>query len=632
MKIWLTLILTIVLFVGNCYGQFQTNNDAAALGGDTYMLTPDDFNKAGSLWYKLQHDLTLPFNVQGRLYFGSNDGGADGIAFVMQNNCLNAGTAGGGIGYAGMPGKSIAVEFDTYENTTPATGSFNNNDPAYDHVAVEKMGNVNHANVDSNLFGPIQAHPTKTNIEDNVWYDFQISYNPITHDLRVFFDNTLRFTYNYDILTNIFNGDPYIYWGFTSSTGGSKNYQAVYINKNLSTYTLTDAIICGGQTVSVTLPPLSRFYGKNIALSKTAVSAPGFISNASEAIDGNVNSRWESQQGIDPQWMYVDLGASYDLDSVIFHWEAAYAAQFELQVSTNATAWSTVYTETNTTRLSSYPATNLKDTVVATAANIRYVRMLGTARATGYGYSLWEFQIYAKPKYIWSPDDGSIDDIYSETPTFTPTATTTYTVLAPDPCSGAVAYNMTITVDCALPVELMSFEVIKIGNKGHVTWTTSLEENTSHFTVMRSLDGINFIPIGKTGAANQSHSLRSYYFDDLELPTNGSVYYQLTTTDLDGSSSNSMIRVLNIKEESAYISNTVFDEETSLVLLSETKSLQLTVVDALGRILSEEYHTNVTTSPIPFGKSLPPTAGFYVVIVQTETFNKTFTVVKRKVR
>jgi len=381
--------------------------------------------------------------------------------------------------------------------------------------------------------------------------------------------------------------------------------------------------------VSVSLPPLSRFSGRNVALGK-ATAASSMLSNPLEAVDGNFSSRWESIQGHDPEWMYVDLGSPHDIDSIKLHWETAYGSLFHIDVSNDASAWTTIYTETDPNRLSAFAQPNLIDTIIISAPNVRYVRMFGTARATPYGYSLYEFQIFGKPKYVWSPNDGSISpDIYSANPTFTPTATTTYSLVYPDFCTGAVVYNMTITVDCALPVELTSFDVIKVGNKGHLTWTTSLELNVSHFNIMRSLDGINFVPIGRVDAIGNSHTLRNYYFDDTNLPSSGTVYYQLVTTDIDGSSKNSPIKLLNLKDDLIYISNPVFDEETSLILADETKSLQLTVVDAVGRVLLEEHHTNVT-SPVYFGKSLPPTAGFYVVIVQTETLNKTFKVIKRK--
>src|SRR5690606_13835499 len=111
--------------------------------------------------------------------------------------------------------------------------------------------------------------------------------------------------------------------------------------------------------------------------------------------------------------------------------------------------WTDIYHEVN--------SDGGTDKIVVSASNIRYIRMYGVQRATAYGYSLYEFEVYGTAKYRWSPDDGTIDDIYSLTPVFTPSVTTTYTVYIPDPCQGTVSYDFTITVDCPAPVTLTEF-------------------------------------------------------------------------------------------------------------------------------------------------------------------------------
>ena len=189
---------------------------------------------------------------------------------------------------------------------------------------------------------------------------------------------------------------------------------------------------------------------------------------------------------------------------------------------------------------------------------------------------------------------------------------------------------MTITVDCTAPVELVAFDAHKIGNMGHLSWTTSLELNVNYFNVMKSYDGITFFSIGKVKAAGNSNSSQSYAFDDYNLPSNGTVYYQLITVDLDATSANSEIKQLTSETDSdVSISSPVFDTETSLIVPLNTKWVKLTVVDVLGRVLFEERYTN-TSSPIVFGQSLPPTSGFYVAIVQTDSVYKTIKIVKRK--
>jgi hypothetical protein len=127
----------------------------------------------------------------------------------------------------------------------------------------------------------------------------------------------------------------------------------------------------------------------------TASSVEGAGFPASAAVDGNAGTRWSSAFS-DPQWLQVDLGATDTVSQVVLQWEAAYASAFQLQVSPDATTWTTIYSTT----------TGTGGTQTLTVAGTgRFVRMLGTARATGYGYSLWEFQVYGSSSggSTWTP-------------------------------------------------------------------------------------------------------------------------------------------------------------------------------------------------------------------------------------
>ena len=124
----------------------------------------------------------------------------------------------------------------------------------------------------------------------------------------------------------------------------------------------------------------------NLALFKTAVcsSTESAAYPAANAFDGDMTTRWSSAFS-DPQYIYVDLGASYNLCEVVLYWEAAYATGFHIDLSNDASTWTTVATITGNTS-----TTN----TISISGTARYVRMYGTARATGYGYSLYEFQVY----------------------------------------------------------------------------------------------------------------------------------------------------------------------------------------------------------------------------------------------
>jgi hypothetical protein len=116
----------------------------------------------------------------------------------------------------------------------------------------------------------------------------------------------------------------------------------------------------------------------------TASSVENGGTPASAAVDGNTGTRWSSAAS-DPQWLKVDLGSSATISQVVLNWETAYGTAFQIQVSGDDATWTTVYS--TTTGTGGTQTLNVSGTG-------RYVRMYGTARATGYGYSLWEFQVY----------------------------------------------------------------------------------------------------------------------------------------------------------------------------------------------------------------------------------------------
>ena len=125
----------------------------------------------------------------------------------------------------------------------------------------------------------------------------------------------------------------------------------------------------------------------NIALNKTATSSGNENAGTGPnlAVDGNTGTRWSSAFS-DPQWIQVDLGATYNICQVVLNWEAAYGKAFQLQVSTDATNWTSIFSTTT--------GTGGVQTLNVTGTG-RYLRMYGTQRATQYGYSLWEFSVFA---------------------------------------------------------------------------------------------------------------------------------------------------------------------------------------------------------------------------------------------
>ena len=121
---------------------------------------------------------------------------------------------------------------------------------------------------------------------------------------------------------------------------------------------------------------------------------------ASNAIDGVLSTRWESMQGIDPEWIYVDFGSPVYVNEVQILWEDACAKDYQIQVSNDAGAWMTLKAITGNNvsagGVATGAPTDWTKAVIATGLSrvARYVRMFGTARCNPYGYSLWEMRFF----------------------------------------------------------------------------------------------------------------------------------------------------------------------------------------------------------------------------------------------
>jgi len=105
---------------------------------------------------------------------------------------------------------------------------------------------------------------------------------------------------------------------------------------------------------------------------------------ASNAVDGNPETRWSSAFK-SPQWITIDLGATVAITRVRLNWEAAFARNYTIEVSDDGAAWSTVK---SVTKDAGGPDEH------EVSAHGRYLRVTGTKRATGYGYSLYELEVY----------------------------------------------------------------------------------------------------------------------------------------------------------------------------------------------------------------------------------------------
>ncbi len=132
-------------------------------------------------------------------------------------------------------------------------------------------------------------------------------------------------------------------------------------------------------------------YGETLPLEKTpivSVKASSYEKDEfspTKTIDGNLKSRWASEFS-DPQWLMVDLGEKKTIEEVVLHWEAAYAEIYQIQASLDGETWYVIR--------SIVGAKGGREKISFKPISVRYLRMYGLKRGTGWGYSLYEFEIF----------------------------------------------------------------------------------------------------------------------------------------------------------------------------------------------------------------------------------------------
>ena len=250
------------------HGQWNPIGTAQPTGADCIQLTAATGNQVGAAWHDCTLNVSQPFDIQFEVNLGSDNGGADGMCFVLHQSGTAGGTygvSGGSLGYAGGPfNPSLCVEIDTWQNGDVG-------DPSEDHIGIQSNGQNTH-----NLAAPVQAHPSFTNIETGQWYDFRVVWDPSTTVLEVYFAGSLRHSLNVNLVGGIFGGNPFVNWGFVASTGGATNVQS---------FCMTDA------GYSASGPGLNLLVDESLSL-----CGEGEVELVAEANPGS-NVSWEGQVG-----------------------------------------------------------------------------------------------------------------------------------------------------------------------------------------------------------------------------------------------------------------------------------------------------------------------------------------------
>ncbi len=191
----------------------------AVINNGELQVTADLNTQSGAIWFNEKVSTSGELHAYFEANITSQGAGADGVAFVMQNESASTiGASGGGIGYNGLA-RSIAIEFDTYTNS---------GDPDDNHIGLVTGGN---ATSHTATYTPAW---TLENSRTHVWVDV------VNGVIEVYAAQTNVkpaspvMTETVDV-AGILGDDFWV--GLTGSTGGSKSRHA------FPTVTMADSAI-----------------------------------------------------------------------------------------------------------------------------------------------------------------------------------------------------------------------------------------------------------------------------------------------------------------------------------------------------------------------------------------------------
>jgi len=180
-----------------------------------------------------------------------------------------------------------------------------------------------------------------------------------------------------------------------------------------------------------------------------------------------------------------------------------------------------------------------------------------------------------------------------------------------------------------LSVKLKTFDGWRGSDFNLLTWVTSSEINHQYFEIERSVDGIDFIPLGKVNGAGTSKIENRYSFkDDKPIQT---AYYRLKQVDLNSNITYS--RIIRIIRPAESMLNAIFQNPVHGILKADLKTTeagpaQIHIVDISGKTMFTEFiklQKGFNQYQANLNRLSP---GTYYLVITRDNIRKTFPLIK----
>jgi hypothetical protein len=181
-----------------------------------------------------------------------------------------------------------------------------------------------------------------------------------------------------------------------------------------------------------------------------------------------------------------------------------------------------------------------------------------------------------------------------------------------------------------LPLTLLNFSAEKQNTNAILKWSVAQQINVSYYEVQRSINAVDFLPLAKVNAVNNSNNNYSYT-DVLNNITADIIYYRLLMVDRDGRFTYSPVKFISLTGGENKLIQVSPNPATNLVIMRfgaiAEGSYRLTILDAAGkRIMNKEIEV-VPNSTFHFNRSTNMAAGTYFISVTGKNIKQVFTIV-----
>jgi hypothetical protein len=159
-----------------------------------------------------------------------------------------------------------------------------------------------------------------------------------------------------------------------------------------------------------------------------------------------------------------------------------------------------------------------------------------------------------------------------------------------------------------LIAELIDFKAISHKSTVDLLWQTASEKEMLHFDIEQSTDGLSFSKIGETKAVNKANS----YIFNVQRPLSINAYFRLKIVNSDGSFTYS--KVLSVafgKDLTVKAFPNPIQNELTIDVFSDSKQLDIQVIDVLGRSIYQKNESNTEGSKLLTVNTLEWLSGIY---------------------